>query len=87
MSLVSTDLIADDIFLFVEPEFRTLHNANKLIQVYKEWALARGAKLIRASYSGGSFPPGTKEYEAFNMLLTRQGFKPVGTIYHLEPEN
>ena len=87
MSLLSLDLIADDIFLFVVPEYRTLHNANQLIQVYKEWAQARGAVLIRASYSGGSFPPGTKEYEAFNMLLRRQGFVPVGTIYHYEPEN
>lgn len=86
MSLMSKDLVADDIFLFVVPEYRTLRNANLLITAYKEWAQARGAKLIRASHSGGSFQPGTKEYELYNALLIRQGFKPVGTIYHLEPE-
>lgn len=87
MSLLSKDLVADDVFMFVLPEYRTLRNANMLLVAYKEWAQARGAKLIRASHTGGSFRPGTKEYDLFNALLTRQGFKPVGTIYHLEPEN
>ena len=87
MSLLSTDLVADDVFMFVLPEWRSLRNANMLITAYKEWALARGAKLIRASHTGGSFKPGTKEYALYNALLIRQGFQPVGTIYHLEPEN
>ena len=82
-SLMSNDLVADDVFLWVEPEYRTLRNANLLIQTYVEWAKARGAKLIRASHTGGSFQPGTKDYELYNALLERQGFKPVGTVYHL----
>jgi len=87
MSLLSKDLVADDVFMFVVPEYRSLRNANRLIEAYKEWAQARGATLIRASHSGGSFPPGTKEYELFDTLLTRHGFRSVGSIYHLEPEN
>jgi len=87
MSLLSKDMIADDVFMFVLPEYRTLRNANQLLVAYIEWAHARGAKLIRASHTGGSFPPGSKEYELFDALLRRQGFKSVGTIYHLEPEN
>ena len=87
MSLLSKDLVADDVFMSVVPEYRTLRNANMLIQAYVEWARQRGAALIRASHSGGSFQPGTKEYELFDALLTRQGFRSVGSIYHLEPEN
>ena len=82
-SLMSMDLIADDIFLWVEPEFRSYRNTAKLIQVYKDWAVAKGAKLIRASHTGGSFPKGSQEERLFDALLIRHGFKNVGSIYHL----
>jgi GNAT superfamily N-acetyltransferase len=82
-SLMSYDLIADDIFCWIEPEYRSYDNARKLIQAYVEWAVAKGAKLIRASHTGGSFPKGSREAELFDALLRRQGFKEVGSIYHL----
>jgi GNAT superfamily N-acetyltransferase len=83
MSLLSQDHVSDDVFMFVLPEFRNLKNSNMLLEAYKDWAKARGAKLIRASHTGGSFPEGSKEQKMFDQLLKRHGFLPVGTIYHL----
>jgi GNAT superfamily N-acetyltransferase len=82
MSLMSTDMIADDVFMWVEPEYRTYKNAAMLLGAYVDWSKARGAKLIRASHTGGSFPRGSKEHTLFDALLRRQGFKEVGSIYH-----
>lgn len=82
-NLMSLDLVADDVFMWIEPQYRTYRNVGKLIKVYVEWAQAKGAKLIRASHSGGSFPKGSKEAELYNALLNRLGFEEVGSIYHL----
>jgi GNAT superfamily N-acetyltransferase len=82
MSLVSEDLIADDVFMWIEPEYRTYRSASMLVKAEVEWALARGAKLIRASHTGGSFPKDTKEGKLYHALLMRLGFKEVGSIYH-----
>jgi len=83
MNLMSKDLVSDDVFLWIEPEYRSLRSVNLLIQTYVEWARARGAKLIRASHTGGSFPKGSREAELYNSLLERNGFKEVGSVYHL----
>jgi hypothetical protein len=83
MSLLSLDFVADDVFLFILPEYRTLRNTNMLISAYKEWAISHNAKIVRASHSGGSFREGSKEQTLFDELLSRQGFKLVGKIYHL----
>lgn len=82
MSLMSTDLIADDVFMWVEPEYRSYKNASMLLNAYLDWCKARGAKLIRASHTGGSFPKDSKEGKMFDALLRRHGFKEVGAIYH-----
>jgi hypothetical protein len=82
-SLMSLDFVADDIFMWVEPEYRSYENVRKLIHAYRDWAIEKGAKLIRASHSGGSFPKGSREYALYNILLTRLGFNEVGSIYHL----
>jgi hypothetical protein len=86
MSLLSKDFISDDVFMFVMPEFRTLRNVNMLIEAYKDWAISHGATLIRASHTGGSFREGSKEQKLYDELLRRQGFHPVGTVYHLNIE-
>ena len=82
-NILSLDLTADDIFMWVEPEYRTYRNVAKLVHTYLEWAKARGAKLIRASHTGGSFPKGSKEARLYHALLTRFGFNEVGSVYHL----
>jgi hypothetical protein len=82
-SLMSFDLVADDIFMWIEPEYRTYRNVGKLVKVYVDWAKSKGAKLIRASHSGGSFPRGTREAELYNALLMKLGFQEVGSIYHI----
>jgi GNAT superfamily N-acetyltransferase len=82
MSLMSQDLVADDVFMWVEPEYRSLRNANLLFAAYQEWALGRGAKLIRATHTGGSFRKGTKEAQLWDALLRRAKFVEVGSVYH-----
>jgi hypothetical protein len=79
---MSLDYVADDIFMWVEPKYRSYANVRRLVGAFVEWAEARGAKLIRASHSGGSFPKGSKEAQLYDLLLTRLGFKEVGSIYH-----
>lgn len=86
MSLLSLDFVADDVFFFIMPQFRNLRHANMLIQVYKDWAISHNAKLIRASHTGGSYREGSKEQAMFDELLNRQGFRPVGKIFHLDME-
>jgi hypothetical protein len=82
-SLMSYDFVADDIFCWVEPEYRSLKNVNLLIKAYVQWAEGKGAKLIRASHTGGSFVRGSREWEMFNAILNRLGFTEVGSVYHL----
>jgi hypothetical protein len=82
-SLMSLDFVADDIFMWVEPDYRSYENVRKLIHAYRDWAIGKGAKLIRASHSGGSFPKGSREAALYDILLTRLGFNEVGSIYHL----
>lgn len=86
MSLVSNDMIADDAFMWIEPEFRSYRSAAMLIHAEVEWAKARGAKLIRASHTGGSFPKDTKEGKLYDALLRRMGFTEVGSVYHYSPK-
>jgi len=80
---MSLDFVADDIFMWVEPDYRSYENVRKLIHAYRDWAIGKGAKLIRASHSGGSFPKGSREAALYDILLTRLGFNEVGSIYHL----
>lgn len=82
MSLIAEDLVADDVFMWVEPEYRSYKNAAMLVTAYVDWCKARGAKLIRASHTGGSFPKDSKEGKLYDALLRRLGFKEVGSVYH-----
>jgi len=81
-NLLSYDMVADDIFMWIRPEYRTFKSSALLIRTYLDWAKARGAKLIRASHTGGSWPKGSKEEKMFSLLLQKFGFKEGGTIFH-----
>ena len=81
-NLMSLDLVADDIFMWIEPEYRNYKNVSKLIHTFVGWARGKGAKLIRASHSAGSFPKGSEEAKLYHALLERLGFVEVGSIYH-----
>lgn len=69
---LSFDLVANDAFLYVYPEYRTLRHCLWLMTAYKNWALARGAKLIMASQTGGY------RVEAMNEIMRRQGYVECG---------
>ena len=81
-NLMSYDLVADDIFMWIEPEYRNHRNVSKLIHTFVAWAKGKGAKLIRASHSAGSFPKNSKEALLYHAMLERLGFEEVGSIYH-----
>ncbi len=76
-SILSLDLQAQDVFLFVYPAYRTLRHCLMLLVAYKEWAKARGAKLITATHTGGH------RAEAFSEVMRRQGYFEAGRIWHL----
>lgn len=82
-SIMSDDLVADDIFMWIEPEHRSFVGASLLVQAYVDWAKANGAKLIRASHTGGSWAKGSREFALFDHLLKRLDFTDVGSVYHL----
>ena len=69
--------IAFDVFLWIKPNYRSLHNVGQLIAGYKQWAMYRKAIIIGASFTGGVKP------ELMDKLLKWHGFVPVGSIYHL----
>lgn len=76
-SFLTHDKIATDNFLFVLPGWRTLKNANALMTTYKNWAKQMGCTLTRGSCAGGY------ETEAMDIFMKRNGFKPVGNLYHI----
>jgi len=81
-NLMSKDLVADDVFMWVEPYYRSYFAASILVHTYFDWAVQRGAKIIRASHTGGSWPKGSREHRLYDLLLKRLGFEEVGSVYH-----
>lgn len=71
------DLIANDVFLFVLPEWRSLRNVLMLMTAYKKWAQARGCKLIMATQTGGY------RVDAMNEVMRRQGYIEAGSQWML----
>src|SRR5882762_2210475 len=76
MCVFSFDMITNDVFLYIIPEWRTLNSTVKLIRAYRDWAIARKAKIIGSTTTGGY------RVESLDKLLQREGFVPVGTLYH-----
>lgn len=75
--MLSLDLVANDVFMFVAPEWRTLRHCLMILVAYKEWAKARGAKLIMATHTAGHRP------EAFAEVMRRQGYVEAGRQWML----
>lgn len=74
----SSQKMAEDILLFVKEEHRGSLAAVKLIQAYKDWALAKEADVIRLSSMSGIKPERTAK------LYQRLGFDLVGMVNLLE---
>jgi GNAT superfamily N-acetyltransferase len=72
----SWDRVCNDIFFFIMPEWRTLPNAVALMTAYRDWALARKATIIGATYTGGG------NEESMDKLIRLVGFEPIGKLYH-----
>jgi len=80
--LLSYDKMTGDIFLFIDPEWRSLPNVLKLMLAYRDWAIATGATIISATQTGGF------KQDTLGRLLERYGeYEPVGTIYYYKPKN
>lgn len=70
----STDMVATDLALYVEPEFRGSMLAARLIGRYKAWANERGAKITTAGISTGV------NVEQTARLYEAMGFKRFGVL-------
>lgn len=66
---------AQDVFLYIDPEWRSLKNVAKMYSNYKKWANEMGAILTDASFTSGY------ESAAMDMLLRRNGFYKIGATY------
>jgi hypothetical protein len=74
--IFSTQKASHDIFLYIEPEWRSMQNVGKMYFNYKKWAKEQGAIFIAASHTGGY------ESAAMDVLLRRNGFERIGATYH-----
>lgn len=81
MTSFSMDMVANDIFFYVEEEYRSLHAANHLFAAYTKWAQARKCVLIMASHRSG------ERGDAIGRILQRHGYVPVGTNYFWRPRD
>lgn len=80
--LLSWDKLTGDIFLYIDPAWRSLPNVLKLMFAYRDWAIATGATIISATQTGGF------KQDTLGKLLQRYGeYEPVGTIYYYKPRN
>lgn len=75
--MVTWDLIANDVFLFVLPGWRSYRNVVRLMTAYKDWAKARGCKLIMATQTGGY------RVDSMNEIMRRQGYIEAGSQWML----
>lgn len=78
--LLSYDKMTGDIFLFIDPEWRSLPNVLKLMFAYRDWAIDRGATIISATQTGGY-----KQDQLGKLLQRYGGYEPIGTIYYYKP--
>lgn len=82
--LFSTDLVANDVFLYVEPQYRSLRNADTLITAFKSWAIKeKGAKLIVATHTSGLLTD--EQMKTYAKFLGRHGFVVAGNVFYLQP--
>lgn len=72
------DLIAADLVLYVEPERRRGASAIMLATAFKNWALARGVRQVRAGTAAG--PAG----QGANAIYEHLDFKPAGQCFVLD---
>lgn len=77
--MLSWDKSTGDIFLFVDPEWRTPENVVSLMAAYVHWARRREATLIQSSHTSGYRG---KEFE--ELLKRKCGFEVVGTLYRIK---
>lgn len=77
--MLSFDKMTGDIFLYIDPEYRSLTNVLKLMDAYKNWAIAQGATIIMATQTGGL------KGDKLGRLLERfGGYKQIGGIYYYQ---
>lgn len=79
-AMFSWETVAQDVFLWIDPQHRSLLNAEALIKAYTNWAKARNAKIITGSFTSGYEPA------LMDKMLRRIGFEYVGNLYHLKGE-
>lgn len=71
----SKDLVSYDYGMFISPDNRGGRDAARLIRRFREWAVARGAKLVTLGISTGVHPERTAR------LMEAVGFTQIGFLY------
>jgi GNAT superfamily N-acetyltransferase len=82
-NMLSLDMVANDVILYVDPEHRSIKNADTLIAAYIKWARDKGAKLIKASETSGMVG-NTVDQATYDKFLSRHGFERVGSVYFIK---
>lgn len=71
----STDKVANDVLLYVEPHFRGGMTAMRLIKAFEQWAVEQGAVQIRPGISVGG------EIDVAARLYRAAGFETAGYAF------
>lgn len=71
----SDDLIANDLIVYVRPEYRGTRHGLDLIKQYQDWAFSLGAKEVRLSVASGIHE------EKTGRLYNKLGYEHLGSQY------
>jgi GNAT superfamily N-acetyltransferase len=69
------DLSANDVLIYIRPEFRREGLAQASIESFFSWAESRGARLITIGQSTGS------NSDEFKALINKLNLQPLGAVY------
>lgn len=74
----SEETVANDIAWFVTKPLRGTRVGLRLLDMFEEWALGKGVSEVRLGFTTDINP------EAFDRLMKKRGYDPLGRNYRLE---
>lgn len=74
----SEETVANDIAWFVTKPLRGTRVGLRLLDMFEEWALNKGVSEVRLGFTTDINP------EAFDRLMKKRGYDPLGRNYRLE---
>jgi len=77
----SQEKVANDVAWFVTKPLRGTRVGLRLLDMFEEWALGKGVSEVRLGFTTDINP------EAFDRLMQKRGYDPLGRNYRLERKN